>query len=510
MATKTLNRIIGIEIAENNIIAVEIQFTKNSINILGGFRLNLPVFQNLTHTVELFKQALKASNMKTRDCAVGLSMQYFKLSPVTIPKTIPESEISSIIAQESNVDLSADSLAFLPLYSTQRQDADGVFRFDVLGMSMSKALIDVVKMITAKCGLNLTSVTPSFLGLGSYLEQRGANNLISTLWISHIRSELIVWLGKEPIYEHLFLTHQLNEQVTQSLTYLISQLPGTQISNMFLTGPFVKETNLSQLPYNLQFISLPPNFLDMGKVLQHVALPELVTSLGIALSASGNTPFSAPNLLLSSDGKSESKGLFGGKDFSKLSRSGKLNLDSSLANFLVPSALILAFTIFAQIYISSVLLPSVSTDQSTYSSRIALSEAHLKKVQSLDRTNKVLNIKTQYLSELIDKRKSWSGILQEIGNMTPRGLWIDRLEVKNASVDVFGRALTVDSVANFSINLNYNSKFLNNAQIISLRKFQEEGIDIIEFQISAKTHDPIPDKANVENQALNKQEQSKT
>ena len=56
-------------------------------------------------------------------------------------------------------------------------------------------------------------------------------------------------------------------------------------------------------------------------------------------------------------------------------------------------------------------------------------------------------------------------------------------EIKNNNIDIFGRALNVDAVANFSINLNYTAKLLSKAQIIALRKFQEEGIDIIEYQV---------------------------
>ncbi len=71
--------------------------------------------------------------------------------------------------------------------------------------------------------------------------------------------------------------------------------------------------------------------------------------------------------------------------------------------------------------------------------------------------------------------------------MTPKGLWIDRIEVKNNDIDVFGRALNIDAVASFSINLNYTAKLLGNAQIIALRKSEEDGIDIVEYQVNVKT-----------------------
>ena len=64
---KKLNRILGIEISENDIIASEILFAKNNINLTSGFRLNIPVLQDINKTITLFKQNLKAFNIKTKE-----------------------------------------------------------------------------------------------------------------------------------------------------------------------------------------------------------------------------------------------------------------------------------------------------------------------------------------------------------------------------------------------------------------------------------------------------------
>ena len=94
--------------------------------------------------------------------------------------------------------------------------------------------------------------------------------------------------------------------------------------------------------------------------------------------------------------------------------------------------------------------------------------------------------------------------------MTPKSLWIDRLEVRNNTIDIFGRALDVDAVANLSINLNYTAKLIGNAQIIALRKFQEEGIDIVEFQVSARLNDFLATRNDTKNKNITSILQSKT
>lgn len=487
---KKITRILGFEISENNLTVVEIQLIKNNIHITNGFRLTIPVFQDLNQTVSLISQNLRALHIKTKDCAFGLAMQYFKLFPVPIPETIPQEEIDSIILQEGNINTTNDYFSWIPLSNTKRVDTDGISRYDILGITLPKSIVDLSVLIAQKCGLRLLSLSPSFLSLGVYLDPKSTNNLMSTLWISQLRSELVVWSGQEPIYEHLFLTHQIGEQLFQSMTYIQNQLSGVQLSTILTCGLFSKETNLSQLPYSIQNFVLPPEIIDSGKVLQKMSISEIITPLGIALSSSNNAPYSICNLLHEPKLKVPFvQDIF--KDSSKKPIAIKLkvpaifkSIDEQVLKFIFISLIILVVSFFSSLFIKNFLIPSVESNFTTLENRVMLGQSHLTKLLNLEKTHKVLSVKAEYLSELIDKRKPWSKILREIADMTPKGLWIDRLDIRNNKIDIFGRALDVDSVANFSINLNYTAKLIGKAQIVALRKFQEEGIDIIEFQLA--------------------------
>ncbi len=492
---KKYNRILGFDISENSIVVIEIQFIKNNINIINGFQINNPIFQDLNQTIELIKQNLKAFNIKTRECVFGFSMQYCKLFPVSIPTSIPGNEIDSIIIQEGNVEPEKHDASWLPLNNTQRQDPDSVTRQDVLGISIEKTLINFSRLVAQRCNLKLLSVTPSFFGYGTLLESKVDRNLIATLNISQIRSEFVVWSGQEPIYEHLFLTHQLSEQVFQSANFIQAQLPGTQISTILASGAFIKEVNLSQIPYNIQPFTFPSNIFDTRKVLQRINPSEIITAMGLALLASNNFLYTAPNLLNPIKVKTENiSGLF--KDFVKAQTKGKAiklpivaiakSLDPIFLKFIFASIFIIIFSFFGNFIINSFLTPSVQANQSTFANKLTIAQLHLTKLLNFEKTNKVLNLKTDFLSSLIEKRKPWSKILREIGDMTPKGLWIDRIEIKDSLANIFGRALDVDAVANFSINLNYTAKLLEKTKIVSLRKYQEEGIDLIEYQVSTQ------------------------
>lgn len=478
MAKNNLNRFVSLEISEECIVAVELQFQNGVVNLLNGFRIDVPVFNDINATVNLIKQNLKSSNIKTKDVVVGLSMQYFKLFPIPIPTTIPEQEINLIISQEGNVDLQNEIVSNFPLKNTQRQEQDGVNRFDVLGISIQKSLIDSVSNIIKKSGLNLYSLTPSFLGLSPFLS--GQNNALSaTLWVSKSRSEVVVWSGIEPIYENLILSSEINEQVPQTINFIQNQIPGASITNVFTSGPSIYDFDLSQVPYNLKAFSLTQDVSDSGNVVKKLSVGEVITPIGLALCAAGLSPVKTPNVL---DSMSSSA-------FSKTPGVAKQKVRGGLGSYIPLAVFIFLIALASGIFVKTALLPNVLSSSKLSNSKLSLAQSKLNKALKYQSTNKIYSAKVKYLSRLIDKRTPWSKIMKEIADLTPKHLWIDRLEVRNNKVNVSGRSLDVESVANFSINLNYTAKLLKNAQIISLRKYQEDGIDFIEFQVIASVGD---------------------
>ena len=528
---KKYNRLLGLDISENNISLVEVVFIKNKVIITNGFHLNISTFKDINNTVSLIKQNLKALNIKTKECSIGYSMQYFKIHPIPIPKTIPEEEIGSIIFQEGNIDPSDSSVCWLPLNSTKRDEPDGITRYDVLGIGVNNSLIDAAKLICQKCGLKLVSIIPSFLGLSTILTENAINSLVATLWVSQIRTELIIWFGNEPLYEHLFLTHQMNEQIFQSINIIQSQLGGAQVSTIYVCGPYSRVINFKQLPYNFQPLTLTPNVFDIAKTANNVDLTNSFLSLGIALYSSNNIllshfPINFLNPVSIKKSKVDNlKGAF--KTFASaqtkntkkakpaISFSFFKSLDPKLAKALTISIFLLLTIVFSGVYIQNYLVPDVEIEQNTLANRISFAQSHFNRLLTFEKTNKVLTLKFNYLAELIDKRKSWSKILREVGNMTPKDLWIDRLDVRSDNLDIFGRALSVDAVANYSINLNYTAKLVGDAKIIALRKFEEDGLDIVEFQISTHLKNIINDlkneqKSGVKNLKLSLDKGSKT
>ena len=511
--TKTqFAKLLIAEVTDSNILVLEVQYIKEKIHITGGFNLEINPFEDIKKTILLLKQNLNNSKIKTKNCVVGLSMQYFKFLPVTIPQTIPADEIPIILSQEANIDQTLDTLSWLVLNNTIREEADGVKRYDVLSISTKKNLIHAISQIFKQSTLNVVCLTPLFLGLSSFLTTEISTNLISTLYISKTNSELVIWSGKEPIYEHVFLTNELSQKLLQTLNFILAQLPGSKIETIFISGPFSKQLNLSELPYVLKEFPFPSDFTDQSKILEKFSFTNIVGLLGIASTYLTNLN-SLPNLTKIKSPKIPSfQNLF--KDIQKKNISQIINfpnpftkyqknIDPQISKFILPLVVVLFLSIVSYAFIKSFLLPSVISNNSNYESRLSLAQAHLAKVMDYEKTNKVFKTKSDYLSKLIERRTPWSALLREIADITPKNLWIDRLEIKNKKVDIFGRALDVDSVANFSINLNYNSNYVGQAQIINLRKYKEEDIDFIEYQITSY----VKDKANANTSKLDKSKQ---
>lgn len=479
---KKFNKIIGFEISESSIFALEVEFVKNNAIISNSLRSDIAIFEDPTKVIQYLKQDLKSCGFKIKDSVIGLSMQFFKLFPIPIPETIPQNEINLILAQEGGVDLNNEYLTWLPLKNTRRQDADGIVRYDVLGISIQKNLAESLKTIFKACGLNVHTVTPSFLGLSYFLNDLVDSNLVTTLWVSKLKSELVVWSGKNPIYESMFLTHQLSDQIFQSINFIQTQLPGTQVVSIYSCGPFASDVDYTNVPYPVKPFELANNILDRGNIPAKIDFNEAIGPLSIALLASNRYGASLPDLTTSAvSGKS----ILSFLDKIPLNISG--GIDRLLVRYVTLSIIVFFLTLFLGFYVQKILLPSVSQAKSDSSYKVKLAESRLSSVLQNEKANKVLQVKVEFLSDLIEHRIPWSKIVREIADVTPKSLWIDRLEIRNKKIDIFGRSLSVDSVANFSINLNYNAKLLGNAQIVSLRKFQEDEIDFVEFQLSVQT-----------------------
>lgn len=473
---KILNRVLALDISEESILAVEIQTAKGLIGIQNGFKINIPVFNDLNKTISELKSQIKLSKIKTRDLVVGFSMQYFKLFPVPIPVNIPADEIKLIVSQEGNISAQKEACSFFPLKNTQRQEADGISRYDVLGISCQKTLLETANLISDRVGFNLHFVTPSFLGLSSFLSGQRPNVLNATLWISQVKSELVIWSGQEPIYESLILTHQLTDQLVQTLNFIESQIPGTKINDVYTCGPSVFDTKLSEIPLNFKSFSLSQDIIDEGNVLKKLTQLDLISPVGLATVASGYSSLPVPNFI-NIDKPQTTAG------FSKTSKISSSSKPTPLSGYINFAILLAICSIVSTLFINFFLLPGINQDISLINRKLNTTNKELEKVIRIKNENKIYDVKINFLSDLIDKRIPWSKVLKDIAEVTPKDLWIDRIDIRGKQLDIFGRSLKIDSVANFSINLNHATTFLKNSQIINIRKYDEDGVNYLEFQI---------------------------
>ncbi len=81
--------------------------------------------------------------------------------------------------------------------------------------------------------------------------------------------------------------------------------------------------------------------------------------------------------------------------------------------------------------------------------------------------------------------------------MTPPEMWFERVSASKTKILISGKAGNVKDVSNFSINLNNNSKYVDNALVIGTRDYDEAGEIYSEFQMSTQLRSPTGQYAQV-------------
>jgi Tfp pilus assembly protein PilN len=95
-----------------------------------------------------------------------------------------------------------------------------------------------------------------------------------------------------------------------------------------------------------------------------------------------------------------------------------------------------------------------------------------------------------YLS-ITKRRTPWDQIFKDISKLTPKELWFERINASKMKLLIMGKARSAEDVSDLSINLNNNSKYVQDALIIGTRDYEEEnGSKYSEFQIQAKFKSP--------------------
>jgi Tfp pilus assembly protein PilN len=112
-------------------------------------------------------------------------------------------------------------------------------------------------------------------------------------------------------------------------------------------------------------------------------------------------------------------------------------------------------------------------------------EKVLKELELIERTKKELDSKIKIIGDLKLKQKDAVLMMDKMSRALPEWVWLTDLSFKNGAVNINGKALSNNLIADLINNLQ-NSNYFANVQISSTSRKKESGIDIFEFRITCQ------------------------
>lgn len=139
------------------------------------------------------------------------------------------------------------------------------------------------------------------------------------------------------------------------------------------------------------------------------------------------------------------------------------------------------------IYYSGVLdseIESKQLEKQGKEKQLALLKEKVKQVQDFEQKKKLLEEKNRVIDELEKSRAGPVRVLDYISqSLNPLNLWLVRLSMKGAIVELEGKALTNDDVVEFVNNLR-RTDYFSSIKLVETRSGTEAKLNIYQFKMN--------------------------
>lgn len=464
-----------------------------------------------------------------------------RLMPV--PTGMPPDELAEVVTQEATnhvpFPISDANLDWSLMPATERTDADGVRRVDVILAAVQRSIVETCWRTTDSCGAQLGKIEVSSLaairGLATagYLGAAGQMSMVVNVRqdatdINIIRSAMPLFgrsviIGMETLTEAISrslevdfetaltllpeiplfgmppkdqrmgqaaqvartIFSDITDELERSLEFYQSQVGDVKLDQIILTGPGCMVPNLDQyigsrMGYRTIFgDAMRDMVFDQNLVVERMR-PILASSLGSSLDPTWNPNFTV-DLDLNKEGRLP---LFYDERATQ-----KIEQDRPVgpywfrpilaAGFLV---MLLAGSVLA--YLNSVAIPGQQTQLVETEAKIVQARKDLEQVNQLKESNSSLKMRQKVLNYLVSKGRRWSSYLDTIQSNTPQGVQIDHVVFGQQEMQVEGFAQNFTEVSKLSLNLE-GSPLIKDSNIdFAARK--DKSPDIVTFGLTAK------------------------
>lgn len=403
-------------------------------------------FENTELSCDVIKRDLADNNIYFSDWCASLPISCLNHQIVTLPENVSDKEKMVFLRLELDKKLIGKRFAIQKLEVTTRVEAEQEL-CDYMLLAVKENIFKKLTLLALSLKKPVAAMVPSFYLHGA----EEINQLRASVWLGETASEIVIWGKDNPLALASFENNgdQIGD-VNRFIVDYFDNVDGLSLSKVFLFGPQMRDSALAygvSYPYEipedptryLQYnLSYAPQCLNLINEIKLPNPPISWTPVNIGMMVCALVSFA----------------------FCVLSGMNYVH------NFTLKRELI-----------------ALRAKSTKY--RKLLNEHKTLKVKEAE-----YEAEHEFYLNITKRRTPWKDILTDLSRLTPPEMWFDRLSANKNKLLIVGKASNVKDVSNFSINLNNNSKFINEALVIGTRDYEEAGQVYSEFQISTQLKSP--------------------
>lgn len=418
--------------------------------------INSAVFRSNVSTNDFFlksaraykelKKELTSYKIKGHRVIYSLPVRFLTHQVIPLPLEAPELEKLKLISIELDRNNFTNNFHLERLENTSRLIA-GERICDFLLIAPQRKVFDTCNAFSKSAGLKLFKFSSSL-----YLFTPGTRNDTVTAFIEDGHREIVYWNDRKPVaLSNLAATDDPVNDINRFIDIYQNQLEGKalNIESIEVFGSSVIDYSFGNMTYKVNTHS---QYLEIlaGELPRVETFPDLATKVKLP---SEPYKFDTPNV-------------------------------SYLAS-IVCFALVLLIGVFT-------FLQGYSQDQKykVFKSKVSKYEDLINEKKQIKKNLLDLEKEKDFFYSITRRRIPWNDILSDLSELSPKGLWIERMSAAKSNLIIVGKAESVEDVSQFSVNLNYNSKFFKDAQLTGSRDFIDGELVFKEYQITMKLKSP--------------------
>ncbi|MBX9667926.1 MAG: type IV pilus assembly protein PilM [Candidatus Obscuribacterales bacterium] len=545
---------IGIDINSDSITLVQLEKTRVGIEIVRFACLPTPantvregLIADPAAVGSVMSELMLQAGVTPTGPAPVLNMTIPAQSVVVrlmpVPTGMPADELAEVVTQEATnhvpFPISDANLDWSLMPATERTDADGVRRVDVILAAVQRSIVETCWRASDSCGVQLGKIEVSSLAairglaLAGYMGSTGHMSMVVNLRqdatdINVVRSAMPLFgrsviIGMETLTEAISrslevdfdtaltllpelplfgmppkdprmgqaaqvartIFSDITDELERSLEFYQSQAGDIKLDQIILTGPGCMVPNLDQyigsrMGFRTIFgDAMRDMTLDQNMVVERMR-PILASVIGSAIEPAWTPTFSV-DLDLNKEGRLPL--LFDDRATQKIDE--REPLFYWFRPTLIGGLVLLTLSLIVVAYFSTFDLPTKSRELASTEAKILQARKDLQQLNQLKETNTSLQMRQKVLTYLVEKSSKWSSYMDAIQLNTPRGVQIDHIIFGAQDFQVGGFAKNFASVSDMSLNLE-SSPLVREASI-EFASRKDKNPQLVTFGLIART-----------------------